>query len=85
MLYAINTAQAPLNNVLIRYALNMATDKHAIAAFVGAGRTPALSFVPSFDGYSPNTTLPVDIDGTECDVLAYNPAAARELLRKAAG
>ena len=73
----------PFNDVLIRYALNMATDKRAIAAFVGAGRTPALSLYAVIPGYPRNDTLSVDIDGTECDVLEHNPSAARELLRKA--
>jgi ABC-type oligopeptide transport system substrate-binding subunit len=83
MFYAINTRDGPFNDVLIRYALNMATDKRAIAEFVGAGRTPALSVLPSFDGYPRNDALRVNIEGSECDVLKHNPSAARELLTKA--
>ena len=59
MFYAINTKLALFNNVLVRYALNMATDKQAIAGFLDAGRTPALSFVPPFDGYPAVEALPV--------------------------
>ena len=83
MFYAVNTRMPPFDNVLVRYALNMATDKEAIVRFLGAGRTPAVSLMPSFDGYPPVRSLPVDIGGSVVDVLAYNPAAARELLRRA--
>jgi oligopeptide transport system substrate-binding protein len=83
MFYSINTKLEPFNNVLVRYALNMATDKRAIASFLNAGRNPALSLMPPFHGYPAVKSLPVDIEGTAYDVLEYNPAAARELLRKA--
>jgi ABC-type oligopeptide transport system substrate-binding subunit len=83
MFYSINTRLAPFSNVLVRYALNMATDKREIVAFLDAGRTPALSFMPPFDGYPAVEALPVEIGGIVYDVLEYNPAAARELLRKA--
>lgn len=81
----INTARAPLNDVRVRYALNMAIDKRAVADFAGAGQTAASSLVPRSDGYNPPKTLPVSIDGTGCDVLAFNPQAARELFAKAIG
>jgi oligopeptide transport system substrate-binding protein len=83
MFYAINTKLAPFNNVVVRYALNMATDKRAIAGFLDAGRTPALGIMPPFEGYPAVEALPVEIGGTVYDVLEYNPAAARDLLRKA--
>lgn len=83
MFYSINTRLPPFDNVLVRYALNMATDKRAIASFLGAGRTSALSFMPPFDGYSAVQTLPVEIEGIVYDVLEHNPAAARELMAKA--
>jgi oligopeptide transport system substrate-binding protein len=83
MFYSINTKLAPFDNVLVRYALNMATDKRAIAGFLGAGRISASSFMPPFEGYSAVRTLPVEIEGTVYDVLEHNPAAARELMAKA--
>ena len=61
----------------------MATDKRPIAAFAGAGRSPALSVVPPGPGYDSPAKLPVSIDGRQYDVLAYNPPAARELFAKA--
>jgi ABC-type oligopeptide transport system substrate-binding subunit len=81
--YAMNTRMPPFHNVLARYALNMATDKRAIADFVGAGRVPALSLMPSCPGYPAIENLPVEIEGTVFDVLKFDPAAARELLRRA--
>ena len=81
----INTTKPPLDDVRVRYALNMGTDKRAIAAFMGVGRTPARNLVPPIDGYDAPSSLPVTIDGVSCDVLAFNPQAARELLGKAIG
>ena len=46
-----NTTKPPFNNVLVRYAVNMATDKREIAKAFGKGRSPARTFVPPFDGY----------------------------------
>jgi len=83
MFYAMNTRVPPFDNVLVRYALNMATDKRAIARFMGAGRLPALSLMPSCPEYPAIESLPVEIEGTVFDVLKFDPAAARELLRRA--
>jgi len=82
---ALNSNRSPLNDVRVRYALNMGTDKRAIAEFMGVGRKPALGLVPPVSGYVAPKNLPVDIDGVDCDVLAFNPRAARELLVKAVG
>jgi oligopeptide transport system substrate-binding protein len=82
-LYVINTRRPPFNNVLLRYALNMATDKKAIAEFVGAGVRPASGAVPYMAVYQSPKTLPVVIEGKSYDVLAYDPKAARELMAKA--
>jgi oligopeptide transport system substrate-binding protein len=81
----INTERTPFNDVRIRYALNMATDKRAVADFAGASRKAASSLVPRAEGYDPPKTLGVSIDGINCDVLSYNPQAARELYGKAIG
>jgi ABC-type oligopeptide transport system substrate-binding subunit len=83
MFYAINIRVAPFNNVLVRYALNMATDKRGIASFMEAGRMPASSLMPPCSEYPAIDTLPVEIEGAVYDVLKYDPAGARELLGKA--
>jgi ABC-type oligopeptide transport system substrate-binding subunit len=80
--YTINTRRPPFDNVLLRYALNMATDKEAIARFAGGPR-PACGAVPSLVGYDGPKTLPVVVEGRSYDVLAYDPAAARQLMAKA--
>jgi oligopeptide transport system substrate-binding protein len=80
----MNTGRAPFDDVRMRYALNMATDKNSLAAVMGAGREPALTLVPSAEGYQQPKSLRVVIDGGEYDVLSYDAAAARELFRKCA-
>jgi oligopeptide transport system substrate-binding protein len=83
MFYVINTITPPFDNVLVRYALNMAIDKNAIARFLGAGQKPAPGLMPPLDGYPSVETLLIEIDRKPYDVLAYDPEAARQLLRKA--
>jgi oligopeptide transport system substrate-binding protein len=79
-----NTTKPPFNNVLLRYALNMATDKAEIARMFGEGRTPGKTHVPPFPGYTSPSRLMIPIDGRSYDVLSYDPAAALALLAKAA-
>ena len=67
----------------VRYALNMAIDKRALAQFAGAGRAEASGLVPPLEGYAPVRDLTVSVDGVTCDVLGFNPQAARELFRRA--
>jgi ABC-type oligopeptide transport system substrate-binding subunit len=81
--YTINTKKPPFDNVLLRYALNMATDKKAITDFLGAGQIPALSIVPPIEGYETPKSLDVEIDGKKYDVLSFNLDAANELMAKA--
>ena len=81
--YNFNLEKPPFNNLLLRYALNMATDKAAIAHCFGEGRTPARNIVPPIEGYDSPQNLPITIDGIVYDVLAHNPEAARALLSKA--
>lgn len=78
-----NTRKAPFDNVLVRYAFNMAINKQAIAGVFGFGRMPARTFVPLFGGYQPPANVIIDFGGKSYDVLSYNPTAARELLAKA--
>lgn len=80
---AISVPKPPFDNVLLRYALAMATDRKRIAASVGAGCRPASQVVAPIPGYPELGSLPVQIDGQEFDVLSFNPEAGRELLSKA--
>ena len=73
----MNVREPPFDNVLLRYALNMATDKKAIVESLEAGQSPALGCVPPMKGYEPVTSLPVIVDGVSFDVLRYDPEAAR--------
>lgn len=83
MFYVVNTTRPPFDNVLVRYALNMAIDKNAIASVLAGGQRPARTLVASLPGYQPVDSLAVTVDGTVYNVLEYNPRAARALLRKA--
>ena len=77
--WRINAKRPPLDNVRLRYALNMATDKAATVRFLGTRQTAATARVPALDGYRAPQHLPVELDGRTCDVLAYDPRTAREL------
>ena len=79
--FLLNVNTHPLDRLAVRYALNLATDKRAIAAFLGAGQIPANGIVPPMAGYSLPTTMPVSIHGRQLNILAFDPRAARELLR----
>jgi oligopeptide transport system substrate-binding protein len=81
--YAINVRERPFNNVLLRYALNMATNKKEIAGSLDGGQSAALGYVPPMKGYEAATSLPVVVDGIQFDVLRYDPEAARAMLSKA--
>jgi len=83
MFYAFNTRRPPFDNALVRYAFNMATDKHEITRFLDGGQTPARTLVPPFGGYEGVKTLPVEAGGRIWDVLSYDAEAARELMRRA--
>jgi len=71
--YRVNTAKPPLDNPLVRQALNMAIDKTSIVENVTkGGQTAARSFVPpGMNGYHSS-------EGGE-----FNPERARELLAEA--
>ena len=77
--HAFNTTQPPFDDVLVRYAFNMATDKREIADFLGAGQLPARGVIPPLAQYAGPQTLSVEVRGRPYDVLAYNPERAREL------
>jgi oligopeptide transport system substrate-binding protein len=81
--YAFNTTKPPFDNVLLRYAFQMATDTQAIAQFLQGGQTPARTVIPLFGGYPGIHSLLVEAGGRVWDVLSHDPPAARELLRMA--
>ncbi|MFN0101161.1 MAG: peptide ABC transporter substrate-binding protein [Bryobacteraceae bacterium] len=80
----MNTKAPPFDDVRVRYAFNMATEKKPLTDLLN-GLTPAASLAPSVAGYETPRSLPVTIDGTVYDVLSFNPRAARALLAKAVG
>jgi oligopeptide transport system substrate-binding protein len=79
----INVHAPPLDNVLVRYALNMGTEKKPLCDFLGGGRLPAVNIVPPIPGYPAPRSLPVSVDGHSFDVLSFDVEGARVLLRKA--
>ena len=78
---AMNTTAPPFDDVRVRYAMNMATDKRRVPDLLGAGNIPASSVIPAGAGYQPAKSLFVPIGGREYDVLAFDPEGAREILR----
>jgi ABC-type oligopeptide transport system substrate-binding subunit len=79
----MNANKRPFDNVLVRYALNMATDKEQIARFFGTGSTAARTYVPPVQGYNGPRNVMITMGARTYDVLAYDPAGARELLAQA--
>lgn len=77
--WRFNTLQPPFNNVHLRYALNMATDKEQIVRFMGAGQRAAKGRVPPFAGYRSPERMLIEINGRACDVLSFDPRTAREI------
>jgi oligopeptide transport system substrate-binding protein len=77
----MNLRDPPFNNKLLRWAVNMALDKRAIADF--AMNETATQLMPPLPGYSPPRALSVDVRGKIHDLLAYDPAGAREILAAA--
>jgi oligopeptide transport system substrate-binding protein len=82
---AMNTRRPPFDRKLVRYAVNMAINKKALAELVGGGRIPAHNILFPFADYAPPTTLPVSLDSRTFDVLPFNPEGARLLLTQAMG
>ena len=78
-----NTTKPPFDNVLLRYAFNMALDKRLMAEFQGPGRRPARTLVPAVEGYDSPNDLPIEVNGRMFDVLSFDPPGARELLSAA--
>jgi oligopeptide transport system substrate-binding protein len=79
----ISVRKSPFDNVLLRYALNMATDKKALTGFLRAGRSPARTLVARGSGYVAPESLPTLVEGHLYDVLSFDVERARSLLAKA--
>jgi oligopeptide transport system substrate-binding protein len=78
----MSVQKPPLDNVLLRYALSMATEKQPFCDLLGGGRMPARNLVAPMPGYRGPDSLIMEIDGTACDVLKFDPEAARALLAR---
>jgi oligopeptide transport system substrate-binding protein len=78
----ISTRRAPFDNVLLRYALNMATNKKVLADFMGHGHEPACSLIAPLPQYAQPDSLNIDVDGRSYNVLAFDVEGARSLLAK---
>ena len=61
--YSLDTTKPPLDQLLVRYALNLAIDKAAITRFLAAGQKPAHGVVPPMSGYPSLPALSVPIAG----------------------
>jgi ABC-type oligopeptide transport system substrate-binding subunit len=79
----ISTRRAPFDNVLLRYALNMATDKKVLADFMGHGHKPARCLIAPLPQYAQPDSLNIDVDGRSYNILAFDVEGARSLLAKA--
>lgn len=80
---AVNTSTPPLDNVLLRYALNMATDKRQLAQLANGTAEAARTPVVSVRGYVPPSVVPISINGHTYDVSSYSPLGAKEMLAAA--
>jgi oligopeptide transport system substrate-binding protein len=75
-----NTKRFPFDDVLVRYAVNMAIDKSQIVKVLGAGRTEAKTLVPPMPGYKPPAEVLVTVRGRSYNILAHDPEGARALM-----
>jgi hypothetical protein len=76
---SICPAIRPPKAAVLRYALNMATEKQPVCDFLGGGRVPARRLVAPVPDYPAPTSLPVEIDGREYDVLSFDALKPLEL------
>jgi oligopeptide transport system substrate-binding protein len=80
---AVNVSKPPLDNPLLRCALNMATDKHQLALLANGTAEVARTPVISTRSYVPPAVVFVEARGRKYDVSSYDPVGARELLAAA--
>ena len=76
----MNTKRPPFDDVLVRYAVNMAVDKTSVVNVCGAGRTENRAIVPPMPGYQPPEQVLVTVNGRTYNVLAHDPQGARALM-----
>lgn len=81
MFLSIDLHEPPFDNQMLRWAVNMAIDKRAAAGLLHAD--PAHQIVPATPGYSPGDSVIVTVRGKNHNILAYDPAGAREILAEA--
>jgi len=79
---SISVTRPPFDSVLLRYALNTATDKTAFSC-LSYGSTPSRTIVPPLHGYRSPQSVTAVIDERRWDVLNFNVELARALLARA--
>jgi oligopeptide transport system substrate-binding protein len=81
LLFMFNLHEPPFNDRRVRWALNMAIDKRALAKYWRS--EPMRHVIPAMPGYTPPESRIVTVNGKSYDVMAYDPPGARELLEQA--
>jgi len=81
LMFFLNLYEPPFDNQLVRWAVNMAIDKSALAKYWQT--EVQRHVVPALPGYTPPESRIVAVNGKKYDVMAYDLAGARELLARA--
>ncbi|WP_437878569.1 peptide ABC transporter substrate-binding protein [Sorangium sp. So ce513] len=86
--FEFNTRRPPVDDVRVRWALNLAVDKQQIVEKVTrAGQTPATHYVPDYTGSGYDEAVAEDrkrgVDPFSSPDVVFNPERARALLAEA--
>ncbi|XYI02867.1 peptide ABC transporter substrate-binding protein [Sorangium sp. So ce1128] len=86
--FEFNTRKPPVDDVRVRWALNLAVDKQQIVDKIArAGQTPATHYVPDYTGSGYDETVADErkrgVDPFSSPDVAFNPERARALLAEA--